>query len=517
VTLSLQQILNEIPDLKGYGDLDVPIDSVTADSRSCGPGVLFVAVAGSGQDGHDYLDQAQAAGTEAVIRSQVSLGSNSEPDTTSPGCPRAVAVAVNTRPIPALIARLLADRPDRNLRVAGITGTNGKTTVAFLLQQLLTALHGPCGLLGTIRYEDGRDTLPAPLTTPGGPVFYDWLGRMVANGCRSASMEISSHALDQDRTAGLELDVAVMTNMGRDHLDYHQDIESYLGAKTRILELLLNGGQSTERKRRPGALVLNTDDPLLAAIPTGDLKVIRFSVGGHGATRADLVVTGSQLELAGTRLVFKWRGQELHVDSPLVGRFNVENLAAALAAGIGLGFDPRECATALGGVTQVPGRLERFLLPNGALAVVDYAHTHDALAAVLEACDELTGARLLTVFGCGGDRDTGKRPLMGAVAAKCSDLAWITSDNPRSEEPTSICAQVVRGAGSVADPRATDIHVIVDRRSAIEAALSETRAGDIVVIAGKGHEDYQLVGNEVLSLDDRAIVREWIERHKSDG
>ncbi|MBU8870481.1 MAG: UDP-N-acetylmuramoyl-L-alanyl-D-glutamate--2,6-diaminopimelate ligase [Gemmatimonadales bacterium] len=509
MALSLRQICKGIPGLETIGDSDVSIHGVTSDSGQAGPGILFVAVVGTEQDGHQFLDAAVEAGSEAVVVSRSSQDSRRMLNVDGPGALRAWVLAENTRPLPALLARELAGRPDEKLLTAGITGTNGKTTVAFLLQQMLAGLRGPCGLLGTIRYEDGISTQPAPLTTPGGPVFYQWLGKMSTNGCRSVAMEISSHALDQDRTAGLGLDVAVLTNMGRDHLDYHRDTASYLAAKLRILELLHNG--------RPGVLVVNGDDRLLSDIETGDLDVIRFSVGGSGAAAADLVVKEAKLELAGTKLKVAWRNECLFVDSPLVGRFNVENLTAALAAGIGLGLDPEDCARNLGAVAQVPGRLERFLLPDGALAVVDYAHTHDALAAVLGTCDELASGRLLCVFGCGGDRDQGKRTLMGAVAARCSDLAWVTSDNPRSEDPAAICAQVVEGFSGVENPRAAEVQVIVDRRRAIESALAAAQRGDIVVIAGKGHEDYQLVGNQVLSLDDRVIVGQWIERLGDDG
>ena len=517
MALSLRQICAGIRGLERVGDPDVLIDRVTADSRQAGPGVLFVAVAGSGQDGHRFLDDAVAAGSEAVVRTRASLGGGPAPVTGGPGAPRTVVLAEDTRPLPALLARQLAYRPDEKLLAAGVTGTNGKTTVAFLLQQLLDVLCGPCGMLGTIRYQDGKRTEPAPLTTPGGPVFYQWLERMAANGCRSVAMEISSHALDQDRTAGLQLDVAVLTNLGRDHLDYHRDTASYLRAKLRILDLLRNGQENrTGPKRRPGVLALNADDPLLAGIKTGDLEVIRFSVGGPGAVTADLVVKEAELDLAWTRLKLRWRNEDLCVESPLVGRFNVENLTAALAAGLGLGLDPADCARALGGVAQVPGRLERFLLPQGALAVVDYAHTPDALAAVLHTCDELVSGRLFCVFGCGGDRDQGKRPLMGAVAARGSDRVWITSDNPRSEDPAEICSRVGAGFVEVENPRAVGHQVVLDRRSAIEAALAEAGDGDIVVIAGKGHEDYQLVGDQVLPLDDRAIVRHWRESRGED-
>ena len=226
-------------------------------------------------------------------------------------------------------------------------------------------------------------------------------------------------------------------------------------------------------------------------------------------------MTAAKLGLEGTHLELDWQGAVLTLDSPLVGRFNVENLTAALAAGLALGFDPGTCALALAAVPQVPGRLERIALPAGAIAVVDYAHTHDALAAVLGACRELTGGRLLAVFGCGGDRDRGKRPLMGAVVARDADLAWITSDNPRSEEPASICAQIAEGFVAQPAPRARSCRVVVDRRSAIDEALAAARSGDIVVVAGKGHEDYQLIGGRRLDFDDRQVIRDWVARQSA--
>ena len=505
--LSVQQLIDAIPGLSLAGDAQARLVAVTSDSRRCGPGVLFVAVRGTTADGHAYLDAARQAGSRVVaVQSDRADRYAAQLEGFD-----AVLHADSTRPVPALVARELAGRPDRRLRAAGVTGTNGKTTVSFLLREMLAQLDGACGLIGTIRYDDGRESVPAPLTTPGGPVFYGWLARMADTGCRAVAMEISSHALDQDRTAGLELDVAVMTNLGRDHLDYHHDTQSYLAAKARIVELLRNG------RGEPGTLALNADDAMLMSIERSDLPSVLFSTGGGGADQADLVVVEAVLGLSGTRLTLDWRGETLEIESPLVGRFNVENLTAALAAGLGLGFDPSDCAAALGRVRQVPGRLERFDLPQGALAVVDYAHTHDALEAVLGACDELGDGRLISVFGCGGDRDQGKRPLMGQVAARCSDRVWITSDNPRSEDPEAIIAMIVEGYESVADARATAWEKLTDRRSAIEAALAEAGAGDIVVVAGKGHEDYQIVGDQLLHLDDREIVGEWILRQQGGG
>ena len=509
MALTVGQLLAGLPDIEIRGDSATVITSVTADSRQGGPGVLFVAVRGTGSDGHRFLDAALAGGCSAVALEADRL---QEMAPLGIGYSGAVILAPATRPLPAVLSRRLHGEPDRALWTAAVTGTNGKTTVSYLLQEMLDRLHGPCGLMGTIRYDDGATSVPAPLTTPGGPVFYEWLGRMRDNGCASVAMELSSHGLDQDRTAGLGLDVAVMTNLGRDHLDYHRDTAAYLRAKARILDLLRRGPEPGGTGR-PGTAVINADDPHLAGLETGAHPTLRFSARpsapGQGV---DLQVTSATLALTGTRLEFDLRGTTLAVDSPLVGRFNVENLAASLAAGVALGLEPAACAAALGRVPQVPGRLERFILPAGGLAVVDYAHTHDALAAVLDACRELTAGRLLTVFGCGGDRDRGKRPLMGEVAAIGSDLVWVTADNPRSEDPAAICSDIVAGYDAVAAPRARQRFVELDRAAAIGMALDEARRGDIVVIAGKGHEDYQLVGDQVLDLDDRAVITAWIGR-----
>ena len=515
MALTVGRLCSGLPGSKLTGNPDTQIKKITSDSRQADPDTLFVAVPGTGGDGHDYLEDVIARGCQALVIQKDRRDAVSHLLKDFEGT---VVVADRTRPLPALLGRSLHSEPDLELWTAAVTGTNGKTTVSFLMREMLGRLHGPCGMLGTIAYEDGSTTEPAPLTTPAGTVFYSWLARMVANGCRSVAMELSSHGLDQERTAGLGLDVAVMTNIGRDHLDYHHNPEDYLAAKASIMKLL-RPGREKEGTGRPGVLVINNDDPQLAGLDTSGVETIRFSCRpDNGETPpADLRVLAAHLELEGTRLELDWRGQGLKIDSPLVGRFNVENLTAALAAGMALGLDGADCATALGGVPQVPGRLERFVLPNGGLAVVDYAHTHDALAAVLRGCDELNDHRLLVVFGCGGDRDRGKRPLMGRVAAQESDLAWITSDNPRSEEPGGICRDIIAGFDEVPDPRAVGREMVIDRTQAIERALASAEPGDIVVVAGKGHEDYQLIGGRVIDLDDRVIITEWMKRNPAHG
>lgn len=498
MALTLKQLIDSLEGITGSGDLQIPITRITADSRQADAETLFIAVRGTSGDGHQYLDQVADSGCRAVVVEEYS-GTRFE----------AVITAQETRRLPALLARKLHDNPDEYLMTAGVTGTNGKTTVSFLLRQMLGHLNGPCGLLGTICYDDGHQSIPAPLTTPGGPVFYQWLHQMRQANCQSVAMEISSHALDQGRTEGLGLDVAIMTNLGRDHLDYHRDMQEYLAAKARILDLLRDQGQGP--RKMGGTLVLNVGDKNLAGLDHRGLNVLKFSAEANPCIPADLQVTQADLSLDGTKLEFTWKSEKLELISPLVGRYNVENLTAALGAGLALGFSADQCVRALAEVQQVPGRLERIALPQGAIAVVDYAHTHDALAAVLEACDELKEKQLMVVFGCGGDRDKGKRPLMGEVAARHADSAWITSDNPRSEGPDQICQDILVGYEQVRTPRSQAVQVVVDRRAAIESALTEAKAGDIVVIAGKGHEDYQLVGDQRLDLDDRQLVRDWVK------
>jgi len=516
VTLTLGQLCAPWPDLVVEAGSGLPIESVIADSRQARPGALFVAARGSGADGHDFCAQAVAGGCSAVALLAAERGRL--PEAGRPGAPAGLIVAGETVGLAGLLARELHVRPDERLVVAAVTGTNGKTTVAFLVRQMLSTLVGRCGLIGTIYYANGRDQRPAALTTPGGPQLYGLLAEMVDNECRAVALEASSHALEQRRTAGLTVDVAVFTNLGRDHLDYHGDLARYLAAKCTLLDLLAPGPL---RAKAPGRVALNVGDPTFTTLDTGGLATVRFdAVAADPATKparpADLRVTDSELSMTGTRIELAYHGQTLVLTSPLVGRFNVENLTAALAAGLALGYDPDDCTTALAGVQQVPGRLERIDLPGGGLAVVDYAHTHDALAAVLTTCRELTDGRLIVVFGCGGDRDRGKRPLMGAVAALGADVVWITSDNPRSENPASICTEIAEGFDAQPEPLASGYRIVVDRREAIEAALATAGAGDIVVIAGKGHEDYQLVRQQRLDLDDRQIVHDWIERRGSD-
>jgi len=494
---TLADIRALFPELKLEGEPAVEVTRVSVDSRDAGPGTLFVAVRGHAADGHAYVADAVAAGCTAVLVAREHAAPLDAP----------ALRAADTRAWPARLSRVLEEQPDEALRTVGVTGTNGKTTTAFLLRDLLAGAAGGCGLLGTIRYETGARSVPAPLTTPDGPTLYRLLDEMRDHGLGAVAMEISSHALDQSRVADLALDAAVLTNFSRDHLDYHASRDAYLAAKARILELL----RGPRRTKPAGVAVINAAVPEFAALDTAGLRVLRYAAtDGAAAAGADLRVVAAELRPDGTDLSFDHAGRELRLSSRLAGRFNVENLTAALAVGLALDLDAELCLDALSGAGQVPGRLEYFVLPSGGTAVVDYAHTPDALAAVLETCDEFTTGRLIVVFGCGGDRDRGKRAEMGAVAARLADDTWITSDNPRTEEPTSICEMIYFGFRAETDVRCGACRVEVDRTRAIHGALAAAVVGDTVVIAGKGHEDYQIVGHERRDLDDRRLVRDWI-------
>jgi UDP-N-acetylmuramoyl-L-alanyl-D-glutamate--2,6-diaminopimelate ligase len=390
------------------------------------------------------------------------------------------------------------------MRVVGITGTNGKTTTAFLVASIFEAAGVSCGVLGTVGYRIRGATRPAPHTTPEAPELQSMLREMVAAGCGACAMEVSSHALALRRADAITFAAGVFTNLTRDHLDFHGDMEHYFQAKQRLFELLPPGA--------PG--LVNADDPRAPALVRLVARPVTYAVN----RAADITPGPLSLGPAGLEFDVRTPRGTLHVRSGLVGRPNVYNILAAVstAAALDLPFDAIERGVrALAGV---PGRFEVVSSPaDGITVVVDYAHTDDALKNVLETARPLTSGRLITVFGCGGDRDRTKRPLMGAVAARLSDLVVITSDNPRSEDPLRIIEDV-RGGLADAERRAGSadrVLAVVDRREAIEAAIGRARPGDLVLIAGKGHETVQVVGDRVLPFDDGAVAREVLARRRS--
>jgi UDP-N-acetylmuramoyl-L-alanyl-D-glutamate--2,6-diaminopimelate ligase len=495
VTTSL--LIDELSVRTLEGEIPARVTGITADSRQVEAGECFVAVTGFKQDGRRFIPQALARGAAMIV---------AEPPDPLPE-ERVLRVLVPAaRPALARLAAAYWGHPSRAFTVVGITGTNGKTTTSYLVEALLRARGGPTGVIGTVQYRIGDETMPAGQTTPEAVELQAMLARMRDAGVTGVAMEVSSHALALHRVDGIEFDVAIFTNLTQDHLDFHGTFDNYRRAKRRLFQLL-------EASAKPGrTAVVNTDDIAGAGMITGpELRAITFGLGRMAMVRP--VEHTSSMD--GIRMVVDTPRGRLEVSSPLIGEHNVMNLLGAVGCGVALGLDPAVIGRELGRVAAVPGRFERVDVGQPFLVVVDYAHTPDALERVLTTARALTADRLGVVFGCGGDRDRGKRPIMGEIAARLADRVWVTSDNPRSERPEAIIDEIVAGIHRVradADRYAR----MPDRHGAIQDALRWARAGDCVVIAGKGHETYQLVGSEVLPFDDRAVARELLlEQRKS--
>jgi UDP-N-acetylmuramoyl-L-alanyl-D-glutamate--2,6-diaminopimelate ligase len=391
--------------------------------------------------------------------------------------------------------------PARKLKLAAVTGTNGKTTTTFLIKHICEKAGTRCGLLGTVRYEIGERVLPAARTTPESLDLQELLAQIASAGCRAAAMEVSSHALAQERTRGIEWDVAIFTNLTQDHLDYHGTMENYFEAKAKLFEQL----PQQQKKKKPVA-VINIDDRygrrLLAKIDK-KVAVVTFGMGA----RADFRASNYRMEFGGTSYQLDARGKSYLVRVPLIGRFNVANSLAALAGANALGVGLREAVLSLAKSPQVPGRLEIVPAKRQFQVFVDYAHTPDALLNVLKTLRELEPHRLIVVFGCGGNRDREKRPLMGQVADQNADYAIITSDNPRKEDPDKIIAEIEKGF------RGNHFEKIADRPHAISRAIEIAQPRDIVLIAGKGHENYQEFADHTVPFEDIQVARRAVENH----
>ncbi|HVO51312.1 MAG TPA: UDP-N-acetylmuramoyl-L-alanyl-D-glutamate--2,6-diaminopimelate ligase [Thermoanaerobaculia bacterium] len=521
------------------GDPDVA--AITHDSRAVRTGSLFAAFPGLQSDGRRFVADAVARGAVAALG--------------LPPAPESLAVPYvaveNPRRAAGLMAALLAGRPATRLVTVGVTGTSGKTTTALLVDRLLGARHEKRGLYGTIFYRGaGGDAaaVPSPHTTPEATELQPMLGALVADGGTAATLECSSHALVLERLAGCAFDAALFLNLSHEHLDFHRDMDDYFEAKTRLFGLLKPSGKA----------VVNLGDPYgrkLASRLSGDRVVGFFLEGEEGVEHTRPAALGGAVAIAataagetglfatvigratlgpgGTRLDVEARGSftfeennsatkaplkrertgqaeiQFSINSPLLGRPNAENLLAAAATGIALGFSPSEIASSLSSVAVVPGRLERIENGRGLTVLVDYAHKPAALEGVLKTVRPLAqagGGRVHVVFGCGGDRDKAKRPVMGRIAAQLADDVVVTSDNPRSESPDAIIAEILAGI-----PAGTDAVALADRRAAIAEALRRARPGDVVLVAGKGHETEQVIAGVAHPFDDRAVLREILQ------
>ena len=470
----------------------VDVRGIAYDSRKVNAGDLFIALTGLKATGGDFAGDAAARGAVAVVADHAPKADHGVPWIVVPDAREAMAT----------LAAEFYGHPSHEMSVAGITGTNGKTTTAYLVRAVFEAAGIRCGLLGTVSYIVGREELPAARTTPESPDVQRMFRMMVDNGCGACVMEVSSHALALKRVDATRFAGGIFTNLTRDHLDYHGDMESYFASKRRLFELLPAGAPA----------IINLDDPRGDTLRKTSARPVTYAINKP----AD--VTPGPLTLGWQGLEFDVRTPRgtVHVRSKLVGRPNVSNILAtvALASALDLPFTAIE--RGLASLAGVPGRFEVISgTRDDIVVVVDYAHTDDALRNLLETARPLAQNRVMTVFGCGGDRDRTKRPLMGAVAARLSDVVVLTSDNPRSEDPSRIIEEVKRGVQPPHERASVPLFTIVDRAEAIEFAVQSAEPGDLVLLAGKGHEKSQIVGSRELPFDEVVIARDALDRRRA--
>ncbi len=475
------------------GNLNQSVTAVTDDSRAVSASSLFVAVKGERVDGHAFVPQAIQAGAAAIVAQAVM-------DT---GTLPFVRVSDSRRALVLIGSRFYAD-PSSRMTMVGVTGTNGKTTTTYLCKALLERIGRRVGLIGTVAYQIGQETIPASHTTPGALELQGLLAKMAKADLNTVVMEVSSHALALDRTAGCDYDVAVFTNLTQDHLDFHRTMEEYFQAKLRLFTGLGCGKKTGQRA------VVNMDDPRGPQIRAA----CRVPVWGYAvAGKPDLKAEQMKLAMTGTTFTAATPVGTFPVESRLVGEHNVYNLLGAIGVALHAGATCDQVREAVAHVSNVPGRFERVSAGQDFTVVVDYAHTEDALVRLLTAAQALKTHRIITVFGCGGDRDRGKRPKMGRAAVEYSDIVVLTSDNPRTEDPMGILRDAEAGVREGLRHRSgVECHLVPDRREAIGTAVRLARTGDFVLIAGKGHEDYQIIGTKKFHFDDREVAREAIQQ-----
>jgi UDP-N-acetylmuramoyl-L-alanyl-D-glutamate--2,6-diaminopimelate ligase len=480
--MRLRELANRIPGAQVLGSGNTGVARAVQDSRQVRPGDLFVAVSGTKVDGHRFIAQAVEAGARAVAVERVP-----EP---APAVP--MLVVPDAREAIALAAHAIAKDPTKKLKVCGITGTSGKTTTAFLVRSLFEAAGWKTGLLGTVTYSLGGTEIPSEMTTPDAAELAGYFAQMVHNGCKAAVMEVSSHACDQRRIAGIDFNVAAFTNLSPEHRDYHPTMADYAAAKARLFQGL---------GKHAGA-VLNVDDEVGRSFRS----LTRARVVTYGLQNpADVTAEDVRLELSGSTFTLVTPRGRIKARTHLVGRHNVQNCLTAAAVGEAMGLPLETIAAGLSALACVRGRLEAVPTGLGPTVLVDYAHKTDALEHCLGTVRDLLKGRgrLIVVFGCGGNRDRQKRPDMARVAERLADRVIVTSDNPRNEEPQTIAAEITSGFSSM-----DKVTVELDRRAAITLAISEAQPGDAVVIAGKGHETYQIIGETKRPFDDREVAIE---------
>ncbi len=499
----LRALLADVEILGHHGPLDVEVRRLSTDSRLVEPGDAFVCLPGYRTEGgetradrHDFIPVARERGAVAFVV---------ERDVAPIAGATVVRVADAWSAIAATACRLY-DHPSRALRLVGVTGTSGKTSTTYFVESVLAAAGHRTGRFGTVEYRIGAESWPALQTTPEAPELQRLLRQAVDSGATAAVMEVSSHALELRRVAGIAFDVAVFTNLSQDHLNFHPDMHHYLRAKGRLFEELESGG-------KPATAVVNVDDPASAHI----IAVNRGRLLTYGAAPAAQVrARHLEMTLRGVAFAADTPAGSLAVELRHLGEYSVYNALAAVGTGLALGIPLAQIRDGLAAAPPVPGRFELIDCGQDFGVAVDYAHKPDALERLLGSARKLNPRRLITVFGCGGDRDRGKRPLMGRIAARRSDVVIVTSDNPRSEDPEAIIADIVAGVNEI-DPGAHRHHTEPDRAAAIRLAITLARPGDLVLIAGKGHETYQLFADRRVHFDDREVARAAVREREVKG
>jgi UDP-N-acetylmuramoyl-L-alanyl-D-glutamate--2,6-diaminopimelate ligase len=497
---NLFELLAEVNYLRLSGAPDVGITGIAYDSRKVVPGNLFACIPGQHTDGHLFIADAIARGAVAILAQSGRIAEDQEfGDVT-------VVEVEDSRAALAAISNAFYGYPSRKLCLVGITGTNGKTTTSYLTEAILREAGFATGVIGTLGYHVGGNLLPASHTTPEAPELQSLLQGMVSSGVTHAAMEVSSHALALRRADCCAFAFAVFTNLTRDHLDFHADPRDYFEAKARLFY-----DPAFFPRDRLRINVINADDPSGRALVERAVGLtVTYGIEGRG----DVMARGVSLSADGTSFRVATPQGVVPVNLKLVGSFNVYNALAALAVALGVGVELERAVAALESVPPIRGRFERVDAGQDYAVVIDYSHTPDGLEKALRDARRLVAGRLLVVFGAGGDRDPGKRPLMGEIAARLADLVFVTSDNPRSEPPEGIIKQIMAGVPWGSRRRC---RVEPDRREAIRLGLDEARAGDLVLIAGKGHETYQIFADRTIHFDDREVVQEILAQHREEA
>lgn len=480
--MKLADLLKNVPH-QLFFPANPEITGISYDSRNVQPGHIFCALPGQHREGSDFIPQALSQGAAAILSSRKIQNP----------CP--LIISRDPARTMALLSAVFYGEPSEHLRVIGVTGTNGKTTITYMIEKILQTTHKSCGVLGTINYRWAGRAWPAPRTTPLAPDLQALLRQMAEEGATYAVMEASSHALALKRVDGTNFRIGIFSNLTQDHLDFHKTMEEYFQAKARLFELMLERGDPKNKTS-----VINRDDPwgrrLLKLSPP---NVLTYGLKAPAAVRA----TSIRLGMSGTDFKLHYKGESWPVRLSLLGRHNVYNALAALACAIPLNINPSTAIAGIQSLTGVPGRLEK--VSNDKFTVlVDYAHTEDALRRALETVQTLKPKKIIVVFGCGGDRDRGKRPAMGETAARLADQIVLTSDNPRSENPDKIILDIEVGVRKL---KTNGYDIVPDREEAIQRAIRSARSGDVVLIAGKGHETTQVYADRTIPFDDRTVAR----------